>query len=62
MEWPHEISRTIQLTVFVEPTEGLEPPTVGLQIRRTTSCATLALAMPNSNHSSMKRMIYYNQR
>jgi len=22
----------------------------------------LALAMPNSNHSSMKRMIYYNQR
>ena len=24
--------------------------------------AMLALAMPNSNHSSMKRMIYYNQR
>ena len=41
----------------MEPTEGLEPPTVGLQIRRTTSCATLALANPISNHSSMKRMI-----
>ena len=31
----------------MEPTEGLEPPTVGLQIRRTTSCATLAAIMPS---------------
>ena len=27
---------------LMEPTEGLEPPTVGLQIRSTTSYATLA--------------------
>ena len=31
---------------YVEPTEGLEPPTVGLQIRSTTSYATLASDHP----------------